>query len=132
MRRTARSSFSNRKKPPLPWRQNNHVSAGSISTGLDTLCPPPHVFPTPLPGPSSLSLASCTATRTLRVRGALLIGSDVYLHFGPSPQSAMPWNELLIWAWYGGICLVGILLKHRAKPLNVLGASLPSAISFFL
>jgi len=83
-------------------------------------------------GASLLFFGSRMPRKQLWVPVALLIGSDVYLTFGPYHQSGMPWDELLIWAWYGGICLFGILLKDRVKPLNVLGASLTSAISFFL
>src|SRR5260370_31246156 len=83
-------------------------------------------------GASLLFFGSRMPRKQLWVPVALLIGSDVYLTFGPYHQSAMPWDELLIWAWYGGICLFGILLKDRVKPLNLLGASLTSSISLFL
>jgi hypothetical protein len=83
-------------------------------------------------GASLLFFGSRMPRKQLWVPVALLIGSDVYLTLGPYHQSHIQWDQLLIWAWYAAICLFGILLKNRVKPLNVLGAALGSAVSFFL
>src|SRR5260370_25826081 len=83
-------------------------------------------------GASLLFFGSRMPRKQLWVPVALLIGSDVYLTFGPYHQSAMPWDELLISAWYGGIRLFGFLLKARVKPPTVLGACLTWPSSFLL
>jgi hypothetical protein len=61
---------------------------------------------------------------------ALLIGSDFYLNF---KVYGMPitWDQGIVWAWYVGACFIGVLLRDRVKPLNVLGAALGSAVSFY-
>jgi hypothetical protein len=61
---------------------------------------------------------------------ALLIGSDFYLNL---KVYGMPltWDQGIVWAWYVGACFIGVLLRDRVKPLNVLGAALGSAVSFF-
>jgi hypothetical protein len=86
---------------------------------------------TPL-GASLLFFGSRMPRKQLWAPVALLVGCDVYLTLGPYHQSHIQWDQLLIWAWYAAICLFGILLKDRVKPLNVLGAALASAVSFFL
>jgi hypothetical protein len=63
---------------------------------------------------------------------ALFIATDIYLTLGPYHQSRIQWDQLLIWAWYAGICLCGILLKDHVKPPTVLAAGLGSGVSFFL
>jgi hypothetical protein len=62
---------------------------------------------------------------------ALLVASDLYLTLKVY-HSALTWDQILIWAWYIGACFIGVLLQSRIKPLNVLGAALGSAVSFFL
>src|SRR5262245_17362530 len=42
------------------------------------------------------------------------------------------WDQLIIWAWYAAILLLGTGLRGRIKPLPVIGAALASSISFFL
>lgn len=61
----------------------------------------------------------------------LLASTDAYLtlvhyrmHFG--------WEYLLTWAWYVAAMAIGYTLVRRVEPLRVIGASLASAISFFL
>ena len=83
-------------------------------------------------GASLLFFGARMPRKQLWVPVALFIGSDIYLTLGPYHQSHISWDQLFVWAWYAGICLFGILLKDRVKPLNVLGAGLVSAISFFL
>src|SRR5260370_9247061 len=60
-------------------------------------------------GPSLLFFGSRIPRKQLWVPVALLIGSAVYLTFGPDHQSGMPRGELLIWACDGGVFLCGIL-----------------------
>ena len=62
---------------------------------------------------------------------ALLVASDLYLTLKVY-HSALTWDQIVIWAWYVGACFIGVLLHGRVKPLNVLGAGLGSAVSFFL
>jgi hypothetical protein len=83
-------------------------------------------------GASLLFFGSRMPRKQLWIPVALFIAIDVYLTLGPYHQSRIFWDQLLIWAWYAGICLGGILLKDRVKPLNVLGAGLSTGISFFL
>jgi len=83
-------------------------------------------------GASLLFFGARMPRKQLWVPVALFIGADIYLTLGPYHQSRIQWDQLLIWAWYGAICLSGILLKDRVKPLTVLGAGLGTGISFFL
>ena len=62
---------------------------------------------------------------------ALLMASDVYLTLKVY-HTALTWDQWLIWAWYIGACFIGVLLQNRIKPVNVLGAGVGSAVSFFL
>ena len=62
---------------------------------------------------------------------ALLASTDVYLtlvHY----RMAFGWEYLLTWAWYVAAMGIGYMLVRRVEPLRVVGASLASAISFFL
>jgi len=69
--------------------------------------------------------------RQLWVPVALLAVSDVLLNryvynypFG--------WDQLVIFAWYAAIVLLGTALRKTSKPLPILGAALASSISFFV
>jgi hypothetical protein len=62
---------------------------------------------------------------------ALLAAGDVYLTVGKYHMN-LPWDQVLIWAWYLGACLIGFLLKDRIKPQYVAAAALASAITFYL
>jgi hypothetical protein len=60
----------------------------------------------------------------------LFIASDVLLSrfvYG-YPLSA---SDLVTWAWYAAIVLLGSLLASNAKPLRVVSASLAASLSFF-
>ena len=60
----------------------------------------------------------------------LFIASDVLLSrvvYG-YPLSA---SDLVTWAWYAAIVLLGSLLASNAKPLRVVSASLVASVSFF-
>lgn len=61
----------------------------------------------------------------------LLAAADVYLttvqyrmHVGV--------DHVVTWAWYVAAMAIGRALVHKVEPLRVVGASLASAISFFL
>ncbi|HKD82007.1 MAG TPA: DUF6580 family putative transport protein [Candidatus Angelobacter sp.] len=62
---------------------------------------------------------------------ALLIGSDIYLNLRVY-QMPLTTEQYLIWAWYFVPCLIGVLLRDRAKPLGVLGAGLGTGVGFYL
>jgi hypothetical protein len=62
---------------------------------------------------------------------ALLIASDIYLNFRVY-HLPVTWDQTVVWAWYLGACLIGLLLHNRVKALYVAGAALGSSVSFFL
>jgi hypothetical protein len=41
-------------------------------------------------------------------------------------------DQYLMWAWYLAPCLIGVLLRDRAKPLSVVGAGLSTGVGFYL
>lgn len=83
-------------------------------------------------GASLLFFGSRVSPRRFWIPVALLVVSDVYLTVGKYHMQ-VPWDQVLIWAWYVGACLVGaVLLKHHVKPQYVATAALISAVSFFL
>jgi hypothetical protein len=62
---------------------------------------------------------------------ALLTATDVYLttvHYRMHVSA----DHLITWVWYVVAMAIGYLLVRKAEPLRVVGASLASAISFFL
>jgi hypothetical protein len=62
---------------------------------------------------------------------ALLTATDVYLttvHYRMHVSA----DHLVTWLWYVVAMAIGYLLVRKAEPLRVVGASLASAISFFL
>ncbi len=82
-------------------------------------------------GASLLFFGSRMPRKQFWVPMALLIGSDLYLNLKVYGM-ALTWDQGIIWAWYGGACLIGLLLRDRTKPLFVAGAALGSSVSFFL
>lgn len=62
---------------------------------------------------------------------ALMIGADIYLNTVVY-QLPFSTDQYVMWAWYLVPCLIGILLRDRVKPLNVVGAGLGTGIGFFL
>lgn len=61
----------------------------------------------------------------------LFAATDVYLtvfyyHYSFSA------DHYVTWLWYAGILLLGTLLSRKIGPMQVLGASLATAFSFFL
>jgi hypothetical protein len=62
---------------------------------------------------------------------AMLAACDVYLtrvHYGMS----LSLDHVVTWAWYVAAMGIGYMLVRKADPLRVVGASLASAISFFV
>jgi hypothetical protein len=69
--------------------------------------------------------------RQLWIPVALLAVSDVVLnkfvyHY---PMNAA---ELVSWAWYGAVVLLGTRLREDSKPLWILGCAVASSVSFFV
>ena len=62
---------------------------------------------------------------------AVLIASDVVLTTRVYGYPLRP-DQIVIWAWYLAIVLLGSLLAGRAKMWRIAGASLAASISFFL
>jgi uncharacterized protein DUF6580 len=60
----------------------------------------------------------------------LMAATDVYLTRAvyDSPLKA---DQLVVWAWYAGMILLGSLLKDKAGWLRLAGASLAGSVSFF-
>src|SRR5882762_11298670 len=69
--------------------------------------------------------------RQLWVPFALLAASDVLLN---KFVYAYPfgWDQLVVWAWYGAILLLGTQLRENSGWLRVAGAALASSVSFFV
>lgn len=62
---------------------------------------------------------------------ALLILADIYLttqRYGMTVN----WEQGFVWVWYLGAFFWGSLLKNRVKPLYIAGATLASALSFYI
>jgi Family of unknown function (DUF6580) len=84
-----------------------------------------------LVGASLLFFGSRIPRKHFWIPVALLIGSDLYLNLRVYniPFSR---DQYLMWAWYIMPCLLGVLLRDRVKPLNVLGAGLATGVGFYL
>lgn len=82
-------------------------------------------------GASLLFFGSRMPRRQFVVPVALLIGSDLYLNYRVYGYP-LSWDQTVVWAWYIGACLIGLLLRDRVKPLYVGAAALGSSVSFFL
>src|SRR6266478_5190517 len=68
--------------------------------------------------------------RQLWVPFALLAASDVILtKFVYSYP--LTWDQLVVWAWYAAILLLGTRLSENANWLRIGGAALSSSVSFF-
>ena len=68
--------------------------------------------------------------RQLWVPFALLAASDVILtKFVYSYP--LTWDQLVVWAWYVAILLLGTRLSENANWLRIGGAALASSVSFF-
>lgn len=61
----------------------------------------------------------------------LFAATDVYLTLFQYHYSFSV-DHYVTWVWYAGILMLGMLLRRNAGALQVLGASLATAFSFFL
>ena len=61
----------------------------------------------------------------------LLIGSDIVLTTVLYRYPLRP-DQLIIWAWYAAMILLGGMLRRNAGPGRIVGASLAASVSFFL
>jgi hypothetical protein len=84
-----------------------------------------------LVGASLLFFGSRIPRKHFWIPVALLIGSDIYLNLRVY-QLPLTADQYLMWAWYLVPCFLGVLLRDRVKPLNVLGAGLGTGVGFFL
>jgi hypothetical protein len=65
------------------------------------------------------------------IPAALLTGSDIFLNLRIY-HLPLTLDQYIMWVWYVAPCFIGLLLRNRIKPLNVLGAGLGTGVSFFL
>jgi hypothetical protein len=61
----------------------------------------------------------------------LLAASDVVLtkwfwHY------AFTWDQLVIWAWYAAVLMLGTRLRENRKPLWIMASALGSSVAFYL
>ncbi len=82
-------------------------------------------------GASLLFFGSRMPRKQFIVPAALLIASDFYLNYRVYAYP-LSWDQTVVWAWYAGVCFLGLLLRNRVKPLYVGAAALGSSVSFFL
>ena len=84
-----------------------------------------------LVGASLLFFGSRIPRKHFWIPVALMIGSDIYLNTRVY-RLPLTLDQYVMWAWYLVPCLIGVLLRDRVKPLNVLGAGLGTGVGFFL
>jgi len=84
-----------------------------------------------LVGASLLFFGSRVPRKHFWIPVALLIGSDLYLNLRVY-QIPFSLDQYVMFAWYLVPCLIGVLLRDRAKPLPVLGAGLGTGVGFYL
>jgi hypothetical protein len=84
-----------------------------------------------LVGASLLFFGSRMPGKQFWIPATLLIGSDIYLNLRVY-HIPLALDQILMWSWYLVPCLLGLLLRNRVKPLNVLGAGLGTGVGFFL
>lgn len=91
--------------------------------------PHPWMF-TPVAG-SLLFFGARGTRKQLWIPFVLLVASDLIL---TRFYYKYPFNvdQLVVFAWYGGILWLGTRLGKVAKPLPIVGAALASSVSFFL
>lgn len=82
-------------------------------------------------GASLLFFGSRMPRKHFWIPAALMIGSDVYLNLRVY-NLPLTLDQYVMFAWYVVPCFIGVLLRERVKPLNVLGAGLGTGIGFFL
>ena len=84
-----------------------------------------------LVGASLLFFGSRIPRKHFWIPVALMIGSDLYLNLRVY-QIPFSVDQYVMLAWYLVPCLIGVLLRDRVKPLNVLGAGLGTGVGFYL
>jgi uncharacterized protein DUF6580 len=84
-----------------------------------------------LVGASLLFFGSRIPRKQFWIPVALMIGSDIYLNTRVY-QLPLTLDQYVMWAWYLVPCLLGVVLRDRVKPLNVLGAGLGTGVGFYL
>ncbi|HEU4417123.1 MAG TPA: DUF6580 family putative transport protein [Candidatus Angelobacter sp.] len=82
-------------------------------------------------GASLLFFGSRMPRKQFLIPMALMIASDVYLNLVVY-NLPLTLDQYVMFAWYAAPCFIGVLLRDRVKPLNVLGAGLGTGIGFFL
>jgi len=91
----------------------------------------PHPFTFTPVAASLLFFGARGARKQAWIPVLLLVGSDIVLTKLVYGYPLRP-DQLIIWAWYGAMVLLGGLLRQNARPRRVVGASLAAAVSFFL
>ena len=70
--------------------------------------------------------------RQMWIPVAMLVATDLILT-KLMYSTALTWDQIVIWAWYGGIVLLGdAALRRKSGFLRVVGAALTSSVSFFV
>jgi hypothetical protein len=131
----------------IPTRHNNHsevIMLANLSAGLAYLfvvlavllriAAGTGTFATKgfsLVGAALLFFGSRIPRKHFWIPVALLIGSDIYLNLRVY-QLPITTDQYVMWAWYLVPCMIGVLLRDRAKPLGVLGAGLGTGVGFYL
>jgi uncharacterized protein DUF6580 len=82
-------------------------------------------------GASLLFFGSRMPRKHFWIPAALFIGSDIYLTLRVY-QLPLTLDQIVMSGWYLVPCFIGLLLRDRAKPLNVFGAGLGTGLGFFL
>lgn len=92
----------------------------------------PHVFLNLTPVGAALLFFGARGPKRLAWLPLLaFIGADIYLtrvHYG----FAVTADQFVSWAWYAGILGFGMLLRRKQTPVRIFGASLVTAVSFFV
>lgn len=91
--------------------------------------PHPMAF-TPL-GAALLFFGARGPRRQLWIPLVLLAASDVILTT-MIYRYPVSWDQLVTWAWYGGMLWLGTSLKQNAGAIRILGSALAGSVSFFL
>src|SRR5260221_4664846 len=90
-----------------------------------------HPRNSPPVAPALLYFGARGSRRQMWVPFALLAASDVILtKFVYSYP--LTWDQLVVWAWYAAILLLGTRLSENASWLRIGGAALASSVSFFV
>lgn len=91
----------------------------------------PHPFAFTPVAAALLFFGARGARRQAWIPVLLLIGSDLVLTTVLYRYPLRP-DQLIIWAWYAAMVLLGGMLRQNAGPARVVGAALAASVSFFL